>query len=58
MRKYFKLSSVADVIDRVLSWRSKGISNEIVKPPTTFNCGLNPKFSYYGTKIRIQFISC
>ena len=58
MRKYFKLSSVADVIDRVLSWRSKGISNEIVKPPATFNCGLNPKLSYYGTKIRIQFISC
>ena len=26
MRKYFKLSSVAGVIDRVLSWQSKGIS--------------------------------
>ena len=55
MRKYFELSSVAGVIDCVLSWRSKGISNEIIKPPTTFNCGLNPKLSYYGTKIRIQF---
>ena len=55
MRKYFELSSVAGVIDCVLSWRSKGISNEIIKPPTTFNCGLNPKLSYCGTKIRIQF---
>ena len=27
MRKYFKLSSVGGVIDRVLSWQSKGISN-------------------------------
>ena len=37
MRKYFKLSSVAGVIDRVLSWQSKGISNESIKPPTTSN---------------------
>ena len=34
-RKYFKLNSVVGVIDRVLSWQSKGISNEIIKPPTT-----------------------
>ena len=59
MRKYFKLSSVAGVIDRVLSWQSKGISNESIKPPTTSNYGLNLKLSYYGTKTRIQFIkSC
>ena len=56
MRKYFKLSSVANVIDRVLSWQSKGISNESIKPPTTSNYGLNPKLSYYGTKTGIQFI--
>ena len=58
MRKYFKLNSVVNVIDRVLSWQSKGISNESIKPPTTSNYGLNPKLSYYGTKTRIQFISC
>ena len=41
MRKYFKLNSVINVIDRVLSWRSKGISNESIKPRTTSNYGLN-----------------
>ena len=56
MRKYFKLSSVAGVIDHVLSWQSKGISNESIIPPTTSNYGLNPKLRYYGTKTRVQFI--
>ena len=36
MGKYFKLNSVVGVIDCVLSWQSKGISNESIKPPTTF----------------------
>ena len=59
MRKYFKLNSVVNVIDRVLSWQSKGISNESIKPPTTSDKSLNPKLSYYGTKTRVKFIgSC
>ena len=33
MGKYFKLNSVVVVIDRVLSWQSKGISNESIKRP-------------------------
>ena len=55
MRKYFKLSSVTGVIDRVLSWRSKGISNESIKPSATSDNSLNPKLDHYGTKIRLQF---
>ena len=55
MRKYFKLNSVVNVIDRVLSWQSKGISNESIKPLTTSDNSLNPKLSYYGTKSRVQF---
>ena len=43
MGKYFKLNSVVGVIDRVLSWQSKGISNESIKPPTTSNNSLNPR---------------
>ena len=39
----------------MLSWRSKGISNESIKPPTTSNNSLSSKLSYYGTKIRVQF---
>ena len=54
MRKYFKLNSVINFIDRVLSWQSKGISNESIKPPTTSDNSLNPKLSY-GTKTRVQF---
>ena len=55
MRKYFKLNTVVGVIDRVLSWQSKGMSNESIKPPTTSNNILNPRLSYYGSKIRVQF---
>ena len=55
MGKYFKLNSVVGVIDRVLSWQSKGISNESIKPPTTSNNSLNPRLSYNDTKIKVQF---
>ena len=56
MRKYFKLNSVVNVIDRVLSWRSKGISNESIKLPTTSGNSPTPKLNYYNnTKIRVQF---
>ena len=49
MGKYFKLNSVVGVIDRVLSWQSKGISYESIKPPTTSNNSLTPELNYYGT---------
>ena len=55
MGKYFKLSSVVGVIDRALSWQSKGISNETIKPLTTSNNSLNPRLSYSDTKIKVQF---
>ena len=55
MGKYFKLNSVVGVIDRVLSWRSKGISNESIKPPTKSNNSLNPRLSYNDTKIKVKF---
>ena len=55
LTKYFKLNSVAGVVDRVLSWQSKGISNESIKPPTTSDNSLNPELNYYGTKAKIKF---
>ena len=56
MSRYFKLSSVVGVIDRVLSWQSKGISNESIKPPTTSNNTLTPELSYYNdTRARVKF---
>ena len=59
MKKYFKLNSVVGVIDRVLSWQYKGLSNKSIKPPTTSDNSLTPELNYYGTKIKIKFIeSC
>ena len=46
MRKYYKLNSVAIATNYVLSWQSKGISNEGIKPSTTSNNSLNPRLSY------------
>ena len=51
LRKYFHLNSVAGAADYVLSWQSKGLSNESIEPPTTTtNNSLTPKLNYYGTK--------
>ena len=55
LRKYFKLNSVVGVTDYVLSWQSKGLSNESIKLPTISNNSLGPRLNYYGTKIRVQF---
>ena len=55
LRKYFKLNSVAGVVDHVLSCQSKGLSNESIKPPTTTSNSLTPELNYYGTKTKIKF---
>ena len=53
MRKYFTLNSVANTVDHVLSWQSKGLSNEIIKPPTTTDNSLTLELIYHGTKTKI-----
>ena len=53
MGKYFQLNSVVVVIDCVLPWQSKGLSNESIKPPTTSNNSLNRRLSYNDTKIKV-----
>ena len=55
LREYFKLNSVANTADYVLSWKSKGISNESIKPPITSDTSLNPELNYYGNKTRVKF---
>ena len=55
MGKYFKLNSVVNTADYVLSWQSKGIFNESIKPSTTTNNSLTPELNYYGTKTRVKF---
>ena len=41
--------------DYASSWKSKGLSAETIKPPTTSDNSLTPALSYYGTKTRLKF---
>ena len=52
MYRYFKMITNTDYIS---SWKSKGLSAEGIKPPTTFDNSLNPALNYYGTKTRVIF---
>ena len=49
MSKYFQLMTNTLYI---LSWQSKGLSNENIDPPTT---SLSPLIDYVGNKIRVKF---
>ena len=55
INKYFKLNSVAGAADYVLSWQSKGLSNESIKTPITTNNSLTAELNYYGTKTKMKF---
>ena len=35
--RYFKVNTIVNVADYVLSWKSKGLSDESIKPPSTSN---------------------
>ena len=41
--------------DYISSWKSKGLSAESIKPPTTSDNSLTPALNYYGTKTRLEF---
>ena len=41
--------------DYISSWKSKGLSAESIKTPTTSDNSLTPALSYYGTKTRVKF---
>ena len=38
----------------ILSWKSKGLSNESTKPPATQNKIINPSLDFVGTKGRVK----
>ena len=52
INKYFKVITNTDYIS---SWKSKGLSAESIKLPTTSDNSLTPALSYYGTKTRLKF---
>ena len=51
--RYFKIANSNPSI--ILSWKSKGWSDESIKAPSTPNKILNPSQDYVGTKARIRF---
>ena len=52
MYRCFKMITNTDYIS---SWKSKGLSAECIKPPTTSDNSLTLALSYYGTKTRVKF---
>ena len=54
--RYFKVNTIINISDYVLSWKSKGLSVETIKPPTTSDNSLTPTLNYYDdTKIGLKF---
>ena len=52
--RYFKVNMITNT-DYVLSWKSKGLSAESYKAPTTSDNSLTPESNYYGNKTRVKF---
>ena len=51
--RYFKFINNTDYIS---SWKSKGLSAETIKPPTTSDNSLTPTINYYyASKVRVKF---
>ena len=51
--RYFKFVNNTDYIS---SWKSKGLSAETIKPPTTSDNSLTPTINYYyASKVRVKF---
>ena len=54
--RYFKVNTIINVADYVLSWQYKGLSAEAIKPPATSDNSLTPSINYYNaSKIRVKF---
>ena len=52
MYRYFKVTANTDYMS---SWKSKGLSDQSIKLPTTFDNSLTPKLNHYDAKIRVKF---
>ena len=53
-RWYTKLFKV-NTNDYALSWKSKGLSDKSIRPPTTSDNSLTPILNYYGMKTKVYF---
>ena len=52
MCKYFK---TINSVENISEWKSKGLSNEFIKTPSTSNNSLNSLLDYVNTRIRVKF---
>ena len=52
MYRYFKMITNTDYLS---SWKSKGLSAESIKPPTTSDSSFTPALSYNGTETRVKY---
>ena len=52
IRRYFKIIANTKYIS---SWKSKGLSDETIKPYATSDNSLTPLINHYGTKVRLKF---
>ena len=52
VRKYFKTDNNSAYISE---WKSKGLSNEGIKPPKVGNNNLTPQINYYEHHLRVIF---
>ena len=55
MYRYFKRVAGLGSSKHIYSWKSKGLSDGNITPPTTTGYTLTPKLSYFGTKTRVEF---
>ena len=55
MYRYFK--RVPSVVrgNYIYFWKSKGLPDKNITPPTTTDYSLNPTLSYFSTEIRVEF---
>ena len=53
IHRFFKTTGAND--SNILSWKSKGLPDESIKPLTSPNKILNPSLDYVGNKIRVKF---
>ena len=52
IHRYFKIIANTKYIS---SWKSKGLSDETIKPYATSDNSLTPLIDYYGSKVRVKF---
>ena len=57
INQYFRkhIDILKQLVSIILSWKSKGFSDESIKSPSTSNKMLNSSVNYAGTKARVEF---